>query len=431
MTNTPDASIPRHIVSLKVDSYQRLRAANLHPSADGLVLVRGRNEAGKSSLIGAMLDALGAEKSDLPITAGEHGAEVVVDLGDLVVKKRWTRNSSGKAKGAITIEAADGSRVSGPAAVLKALRGKFADPVAFLALSAADQVKTVLGVLGLNEKLAALEGQAAGHYERRRDLGRDSDRLGKAAKEIAIEVEGIPAPEVEGSIEDLTNRLQAAKDNNAAGEAHAVAKATAERRGKELAARIEAIEAELEKAKVEKDAVGKVWVEADAQIQGGSMIDPAPIVAAINAHEEAAKHAGRLELAAKAQADADAAKAEHEEAKESLKASRAEISDLLESVEFPIDGMGYDSETKTLTINGIPFSQASQAQRIKAAASIAMSGNPSIRVLFAREGSLLDDESRVQLAELATASGFQLWLEVVDSNPEGSGIWIEDGEATE
>ena len=91
--------------------------------------------------------------------------------------------------------------------------------------------------------------------------------------------------------------------------------------------------------------------------------------------------------------------------------------------------MTYDAGTKTLKLNEIPFAQASQAERLKAAASVAMAGDPAIRVMFAREGSLLDEESRIYLAELAEASGFQLWLEVVDSEAEGSGVWIEDGEA--
>ena len=123
------------------------------------------------------------------------------------------------------------------------------------------------------------------------------------------------------------------------------------------------------------------------------------------------------------------ARERHEVEKERLKGIRATIDKLLSHTKFPIEGMSYDHQSKLLMIGEVPFSNASQAERIKAAAAIAMAGNPRLKVIFAREGSLLDANSQLQLAEIAEANGFQLWLEVVDTNPEGAGILIEDGEA--
>lgn len=426
---TPPAQSAMTVVRLEVDSYRRLRAAHVQPSPTGLVLVRGRNGAGKSSLIGSMLEALGVEKSELPITEGEHGGSVVLDLGDLVVRKRWTRDSGGKARPALTIEASDGSPLKSPAAVLKELRGRFADPVAFLDMPPAEQVKTVLGVLGLDEELQRLEAIAQSHYDRRRDLGRDADRLGKAAAELAHEVAGLPQPATDGTVDSLASELQAAKDVNARLEADVVALRSIDERGKAATDRLESLRAEIVKLEGEIEQLRTNREGVAERVRGKTKIDVEPIVEAMRAHEDAARLRGRRELAENTQRDADLAQAAHAAAERDLEGARQQIADLLASAKFPIEGMAYDPVGKVLTINAIPFSQASQAERLKAAAAVAMAGSPAIRVMFAREGSLLDEESRMQLAQLAEQSGFQLWLEVVDSNAQGAGVWIEDGEA--
>ena len=128
---------------------------------------------------------------------------------------------------------------------------------------------------------------------------------------------------------------------------------------------------------------------------------------------------------------AQAAAAEHAKADSDLEAVRAKIRDLLAAAPFPVDGMAYDPDEKQITINGIPLAGASQAERIRIAAAVAMAGEPAIRVLFAREGSLLDDEGKAELARIADEKVWQLWLECVDSEREGTGIWIEGGEAFE
>lgn len=429
--DAPDTSTPRTVVSLTVDSYKRILAASLTPNETGVVLVQGRNEAGKSSLIESMLDVLGVEKSKMPITEGEHGSEVVLDLGDLIARKRWTRDSGGKAKASLTIEGADGSNIKSPAAVMESLRGRFADPVAFLKLKPDEQVETVLRVLGLDEQLEQLDKFHANYYDKRRDIGRDVDRIGKAVAEVAQEVDGLPVVDNPGVIHDWTRQLQEAKDHNAAMVSLTDARGTAEVRGREAAARLERLKLEVTKLEDDIRIQREAWTAANGLLHPMNAIELQPIIDTINGFEASAKADARRELLQKMQGEHADAQKLHADADAGLELTRTKIAELLGSAPFPVDGMAYDHEAKVLTINGIPFQQGSQAQRLKAAAAIAMAGSPSIRVLFAREGSLLDDESRVQLAQLADAAGFQLWLEIVASTPEGSGVWIEDGEATQ
>jgi len=417
---------PMTVVRLTVDSFKKLVACDLQPSPTGLIPVRGKNAAGKSSLIESMLAALLGRKGAqaLPIAEGQAGADVVLDLGAIVVRRHWKRGSDDKAETSLSVQAADGSSLRSPQAILDALVGEFADPVAFLGMKADEQVKGALAAIGLGDQVEQLEEQAQAQYDRRRDLGREADRLAKAVAALEAELGGLPSPPTEGTLEECAARLQEAERTNAAiGEGR--------RKMAALATRGEELAKELELLKAEQEKVRAAWKDtAKAVVDAGEPVDAEPIREAIRAHELAAKHAGKHELLASTTAERDTAQSEHEAAVVALEETRAELRKLLAETPFPMKGVTYDPDERLLRVGTIPFTQASQAERLKLAAAVAMAGSPKIRVLFAREGSLLDDESKVQLAEIAESSGFQLWLEVVDSNPSGAGVWIEDGRAT-
>lgn len=94
---------------------------------------------------------------------------------------------------------------------------------------------------------------------------------------------------------------------------------------------------------------------------------------------------------------------------------------------FPIDGLGLDGDV--VTYRGVPFAQASQAQKVLVGFAIGAALNPTLRVILIREGALLDDESLAALMAAAAERGFQIWIETVGTRDaaEGVGIIIEDG----
>jgi len=423
---------PYTVVALYVEAFQRIRALNVTPTPTGLVPVRGPNGAGKSSTIGSMLEALGAERSKLPITEGEHYTAIRLDLGaGLVVEEKITREASGGVKRALTVFH-EGRKLPSPATVLKALRSHFADPVAFLEASPEEQVRTVLAVLGLDAALDELQGRHDVLYDERRDLGREADRAKKAAVEAADALLALPQPPEPGALQAAAEALRLAEEQRAARDAGLRAMAEIQRRGTDATARVAELERELAEArKVVEDSRAE-WIEAEAAHKALPVPgDVAALRARLDELEAAAKTSGKVELAEQLGAAARKVEAEHAAVEERLQACRREIGELLGGVEFPVEGMSYDHEAKVLRIGSVPFEQASQAERLRAAAAVAMAGDPKIRVLFVREGSLLDGKSTRTLAELAEARGWQLWLEVVDDTPEGAGLYIDDGQAFE
>jgi ABC-type cobalamin/Fe3+-siderophores transport system ATPase subunit len=429
----PDMTVPRHVVELKIDGYKRIKAANLHPSSSGLVPVRGRNGAGKTSVLDAMLEAFNALKAEVPINADEHASEIQVHLGeDLIVTKKFTRDSAGNAKGALVIEAVDGHRFKRPAEIMRQLVGHFADPVAFLEMRPADQVRTVLEVTGLATELEALEGQEQKHCETRLELGRAARSARAAADSLAESFKALEQPATPPrEMAELLAELEVLEDQAKLRNDLAADIKELMALGKNSKQRIDDLQAELEAEAAKRQ---KLLDDYQAAREKWAAIPEVPtdaIKEQIATHEKAMKFKSASENLVKSQAEAERQESAHQEAEQQIASVREEIAGLLHNAEFPVDGMSYDSEKKQLLVDGVPFSQASQAQRLKAAARVAMSGNPSIRVLFAREGSLLDRESMQFLAEAAEASNFQLWIEVVDSDNAGIGIWVEDGVATD
>jgi hypothetical protein len=65
---------------------------------------------------------------------------------------------------------------------------------------------------------------------------------------------------------------------------------------------------------------------------------------------------------------------------------------------------------------GFPFSQASDAQQLRASIELAMALNPRLRVIRVRDGSLLDDDGMALVRDMAERHGYQVWIERVGSD---------------
>ena len=94
------------------------------------------------------------------------------------------------------------------------------------------------------------------------------------------------------------------------------------------------------------------------------------------------------------------------------------------SAGLPVAGLGFDD--LGVTLNGVPFSQSSAAERLRTSIAIAMAANPTIRVIRITDGSLLDSANLAVIEEMATAADFQIWIEKVDETGT-VGFTVEDG----
>ena len=92
---------------------------------------------------------------------------------------------------------------------------------------------------------------------------------------------------------------------------------------------------------------------------------------------------------------------------------------------MPVEGLSFD-ESQVL-FRGVPFSQASSAEQLRVSVAMAAAGNPDLRIMLIRDGSLLDPDSLKLISEFATDQDYQIWIERVGEGEECQVI-IEDGQ---
>ena len=127
------------IVQLTTQNVKRVTAVQITPDGT-LIVVGGKNRAGKSSVLDSIEYALNGTRSipDRPIRDGAKSGLITIKLdGDRKMTVTRKLTASG---GSLEIRMADGSKASSPQAILDELCGKIAfDPLAFTRLKPLEQ----------------------------------------------------------------------------------------------------------------------------------------------------------------------------------------------------------------------------------------------------------------------------------------------------
>jgi len=184
------------ITSITMENYKRVRKVAITPEADRhIILIGGKNAAGKSSTLDALTAAFGGAKQ-LATDPVRHGAEeaaifIELDGGKLTIDR--TIDPDGKTK--LEVRDAEGA-VRRPQEVLDRLVGaRFLDPLAFLALPAKEQRTALMRLIPDAKRIDDLDAKRARASDRRTEIGRDLTRaegelarLPEAAAGKAIDV---------------------------------------------------------------------------------------------------------------------------------------------------------------------------------------------------------------------------------------------------
>jgi DNA repair exonuclease SbcCD ATPase subunit len=425
------------IVQLTAENVKRLHAVQITPTGN-LVVVGGNNAQGKSSVLDAIAMALGGsdEIPSMPVRRGEKRASVVLDLGDIVVKRTFTAQEGGTATSALVVESKDKMRASAPQTLLEKLTGKVTfDPLAFVSMDADKQAATLKRLVGLD--LSALDQQRAKIFAERATLNAD-------IKRAAFQVDALPsfpdAPAESVDTSALMQELDAARTYNAKlaaldTAATTTTRAVRDQEGKTDALKLEIANLETQLSKLrdilavsEGTTLPKLRESAQAAAQAVAdfkTIDEAPIRTKL---AESAKINANVQ-ANVIKADAAKALADKRATADALTSQLAEIDrqkdEQLAAVKFPVAGLSFTADGN-VAFNGVPFDQASAAERMRCSVAIAAAMNPKLRVMLVRDASLLDEDGLAQLAKLAEEFDLQVWAERVGKGAECSVI-IEDG----
>lgn len=433
------------IIRLQAEGFMRLVAVDITPEGH-LVEVRGKNEQGKSSLLGAIFAALaGADAAPImPVRDGEEYAIIRTTLGDTEPKVIVTRYFDKDGTTSLKVENAEGATYGKAQTMLDGLVGAISfDPMAFSKMPPAEQATALRQLVKLDVDLDDLAAKDKADYAERQLVNRD-------AKQLRPRIEAIPdwkdLPEVAPDKAAIVAEFAAAADTNTAidreidrrsdedDKAEAAIGWGRKLRQDAVAARQRAAEAIAQAEKLERDAT-----ESDEEAAGirGDLAKLPPIADKVdtNAVRDRLTEADEV-LSRIAQRDERKRLADEFEAlrvkSEGLTKAMTDRQEAREkalaAAKMPVEGLGFKDFDGVLhvTLGGIPFSQASGAQKLKVSTLIAMAANPRLRILRVSDGSLLDEDNLKLLREIAKDKDFQIWGEFVGEG-EGVGIIMEAG----
>lgn len=418
---TEPADREYRLVRLDASNFQILKAVSV--KIDGAVLkVNGRNEQGKSSLLGAVAAAIGGKDAfpEKPVREGEQTGEIFLDFGGLKLTRKFWNREGGGFQQSLRLEYADGRRPKEPQSVLDALRGSSIadDPIAFSRLKPKERYELLKGLVKDFDFDDAAERRAA-LFEDRTIVGRDFEKAKGAAESIVVP-EDAPAAPIDVSA--LATELQEAIRINSHIDSIA---AQRERQSDDL----ESMRDRADRMASELKQLHASIEEMAAKIAGAEELPPK---ADITALQQRMANAETLNAAARKRAEKAEKVAERDRLAIEYAAKTAAIKALddakaaaIENAKLPVEGLTFGDND--ILLDGLPFDQAATARKIRVSTALLMAMKPELRVLLVREGSLLDDEARAALEADAKAHDFVVLMECVGPG-DGSGIVIENGE---
>ena len=413
------------IINLQAENYKGLKAVDITPKGN-MVMITGKNGQGKSSVLDAIFAALAggaaSRTTQRPIHDGEDEAVVEATIGESVddvryiVTRRWSKNDAGT----VTVTAPDGAKYQSPQQMLDKIIGKLSfDPFAFVSLSPKEQVNTLVAALGdaLPFDPEELDRERRGVFDARTEIGREVTKLEGQLAQYPESTDDTPAEEV--AIADLMREAEEARALNARIE-------ESERDVNALRQAYKDAEAAVEHAKqalAEVQRLGEQAAAAHATLPAPKDLDAITkrmeSIDAVNAKVRAriAREAIQAELS-----DRREQVAQHTLKLREIDKTKA---DGIASVQFPVEGLGFDSDG--VTFNGHPFGDVSTSKQSHISMSITMTANPDLHVLRIDKGEALDSNTLKMVAEMAAERDYQVWMSRVDESGT-VGFVIEAGE---
>ena len=405
------------INKLEIENVKRVKAVSIEPTAQGLTILGGNNNQGKTSVLDAIAWALGGNKykPSKPARDGSMNPPTLrVELSNGLIVERKGKNSD--------LKVTDPSGNKAGQQLLDSFVEELAlDLPKFMQSNSKEKANTLLQIIGVGDKLYELDQTEARLYSERRAIGQIKDQKKKYAAEQPQYPE---APNELVSISDLIHKQQDILARN--GE-----NARKRQNREEIRSQLHLSEARLTQLKEElaKEEAIHEKLMGDYIIANKSIED----LVDESTEEIEASISDIEEINRKVRANLDKEKAE-EDAKEyekqynNLSAEIDKVQDertsLLDSADLPLPGLSV--EDGELVFEGQKWDNMSGSQQLRVSTAI-------VRKLKPECGFVLLD--KLEQMDIPTLNEFGKWLESEGlqaiatrvSSGEECQIIIEDG----
>ena len=398
------------INSLEIENVKRVRAVKIVPTLNGLTVLGGRNNQGKTSILDSIAWVLGGNRFR-PSNPQREGSVIPptlkVTLNNGIVVERKGKNND--------LKVTDPSGQKAGQQLLDSFVEQLAlDLPKFMASSGKEKAQTLLKIIGVDEQLAKLNYEETSKFNERQAVGRIADQKTKFAKEMPY-FEEVPKELV--SVSEMIRQQQEILARNGENQ-----------RKRE---NLHRLEEKMQQINEQMEALLKQQTQVQNDLQIARMD-------AVDLHDESTAELERNiseieEINRKVRANLDKEKAE-EDAKQyenqymaltnDIEKIRKQKNDLLASADLPLDELSV--EDGELIYKGQKWDGMSGADQMKVSTAIIRKLNPQCGFVLLDKLEQMDVETMQEFNHWLEAEGLQAIATRVSTGGECSLI-IEDG----
>ena len=405
------------INKLEIENVKRVKAVTIEPTSNGLTILGGNNNQGKTSVLDAIAWALGGNKykPSKPARDGSMNPPTLrLELSNGLIVERKGKNSD------LKVTDPSGQKAG------QQLLDSFVEELAlnlpkFIESSAKDKANTLLQIIGVGEKLWELDRKEERLYNERRTIGQIADQK----KKYAAEQPHFPeAPNELVSIADLIHEQQEILARN--GE-NAKKRQNRENIVNSLhlsEARLKQLKEQLAQEEATHESLMSDYIAANKSIE--DLVDESTdeIESSIANIEEINRKVRANLDKEKAEEDAKQYGSQYDQLTKEIQDVRDERTSLLNSADLPLPGLSV--EDGELVFEGQKWDNMSGSQQLRVATAIVRKLKPECGFVLLDKLEQMDIPTLTEFGKWLESEGLQAIATRVSSGEECQ-IIIEDG----
>lgn len=405
------------INKLEIENVKRIKAVKIEPTENGLTIIGGKNNQGKTSVLDSIAWALGGERFK-PSQAVREGSIVPPNLR-IVMNNGLIVERKGK-NSALKVTDPNGKK-AGQQLLNEFIESLALDLPKFMEAPAREKANTLLNIIGIGDTLTKLEKEEKEVYQERLTIGRIADQKEKYAKEQPYYPD---APKELVSPSELIRRQQeilAKNGENQRKRDHAIQIREDVKRSHEEVIRLAGL---LETA---KEAHKKLMQDMEIAERSAKDLEDestAELETSISSIEEINRKVRANLDKEKAEDDAKEYQAQYKELTAKIEKTRDEKTKLLDSAELPLPELSV--KEGELVYKGQKWDNMSGSDRLKVSTAIVRKLNPNCGFVLLDKLEQMDLDTLEEFGEWLEAEGLQAIATRVSTGDECS-IIIEDG----
>lgn len=381
------------INALELENVKRIKAVKIDPTQNGLTIIGGDNNQGKTSVLDSIAWALGGDKNK-PSNAAREGSTIPpvlkVTLSNGIIVERKGKNSS--------LKVTDPSGKKAGQNLLNSFIEQLAlDLPKFMNKTNKEKAEVLLNIIGVGDQLAVYQKQENELYQERLTVGRIADQKAKFAKEQPFFED---APKDLVSPQDLINQQQAILAQNGENQRKREKVTQYEYQVKTLTDEVARYEQMLNQ---KKEELNKATYDLSvAKTDALDLSDQSTDELEKNLAEiEETNRKVRANLdKEKAEEEAKGYKSQYDNLTNQIEDVRKQKYDLLNNADLPLPELSI--EDNELTYKGKKWDSMSGSDQLRVSTAIVRKLNPDCGFV------LLD---KLEQMDLRTLTEFNAWLE--------------------